>query len=116
MPADHGLGAHHHESASPARPQAREGDPEGAIEGGEPWPAVSMGVDRELLTEGQLDDGLALAAPDEGQGAAQYGSDEAEQRPKHRPILIAAGAEWEPESRAAVGLSSTDSEIEAGET
>ena len=50
---------------------------------GEPWPAVSMGVDRELLSERKLDDGLVLATPEEGGHAAKDRDPEGEQRPHH---------------------------------
>jgi hypothetical protein len=69
---------------------------------------MPVDVDGELLAEGQLHDGLVLAAPEEGEGAAQHAGDEGEQRPKHRLILAAAGANWESESRVEAGLSSTD--------
>jgi hypothetical protein len=61
----------------------REDHPKGAIEGGEPWLAVSMGVDRELLSERKLDDGLVLATPEEGDHAAKDRGPEDEQRPHH---------------------------------
>lgn len=75
-----------------------------------------MHVDGELLAERQLDDGLALAASEEGDGAAKHANDDGEQRPKHRRILAPAGVEREPESRAAVALSSTDEEAGSWET
>src|SRR5881397_2935839 len=50
--------------ALPPRPEARQGDPEGAIQRRETRPSVPMGVDRELLPECELDDRLALATPE----------------------------------------------------
>jgi len=90
------------------RPEASEGDPEGSIEWREVRSRMPVDVDGELLAEGQLHDGLALAAPGEGEGAAQHRGDEGEQRPKHRRILAAAGVEWQSESRVEAVLSSTD--------
>jgi hypothetical protein len=75
-----------------------------------------MDVDGELLTERQLHDGLALAAPEEGQGAAQEGSDETEQRPDHCPILDPTRKEMEPELRPAGSLPFTDVEDGPRET
>ncbi len=58
-----GLRSHQDESASPLRPDAREGNPEGPVQRGEPGPWVLVDVDGELLAEGQLDDGLVLTTP-----------------------------------------------------
>ncbi len=71
---------------------------------------MPVDVDGELLAEGQLHDGLVLSAPKEREGAAQHDSDEREQRVEHSRIVRVAGFEWEPESRAVAGLSSTDEE------
>ena len=76
-----GPGANEDQKALPSRPEAREGDPEGAIQRGETRPWVSMGVDRELLAEGQLDHGLVLTTPKEGDGAAKDRDPEGDQRP-----------------------------------
>jgi hypothetical protein len=108
VPADHGFRPNQNESASPMRPEASEGDPESSIEWREARPRMPVDVDGELLAEGQLHDGLVLAAPEEGEGAAQHAGDEGDQRPKHRLILAAAGVEWESESRVEASLSSTD--------
>ena len=77
---------------------------------------MPMDVDGKLLAERQLHDGLALATPKESEGAAQHASDEGEQRPKHRRILVASGVGWAPESRAAVALSSTNEDAGFEET
>jgi hypothetical protein len=77
---------------------------------------MPMHVDGELLAEGQLHDGLTLPASEEGRSAAQHTSDEGEQRLKHSLILAAAGVEWEPETRAAVALFSTDEDGKSWET
>jgi hypothetical protein len=71
---------------------------------------VLVDVDGELLAEGQLHDGLVLAAPEQGESAPQHGKGKIEQCPDHRLILVPAAVEWEPESRAVVGLSSMDEE------
>jgi hypothetical protein len=71
---------------------------------------MPVGVYGELLAERELHDGLVFTAPEEGRDTAQYGSDEADQCPKHRPILVDPSAKREPESRGPVGLSSTDEE------
>ncbi len=71
---------------------------------------MPVDVDGELLAERKLHDGLVLAAPKEREGAAQHDSDEPEQRVEHGRIVRGAGFEWEPESRAVAGLSSTDEE------
>ena len=52
-----------------------------------------VGVDDELLAEGQLHDGLVLSAPKEREDAAQHDSDEREQHAEHARIVRAAGFE-----------------------
>jgi hypothetical protein len=49
----------------------REHDPKGAIHRQEPRPWVSMRIDRELLSKGELDEGLVLATPEQGEDAAE---------------------------------------------
>jgi hypothetical protein len=71
---------------------------------------MAMNVDGELLAKRELDDGLILSASEKRDPAAYDRNNEGEQRPEHHPILLAAGVEWEPESRAMVDLSSTDAE------
>jgi hypothetical protein len=71
---------------------------------------MTMDVDGQLLAKCELHDGLVLSTPEEGDRAAHDRSDESEQRPEHHAILLAAGIEWESESRAGAGLSSTDEE------
>jgi hypothetical protein len=41
-------------------------------------------VDRKLLSQGELDDGLLLAAAKKGDGASEDQTPEGEQRPHHR--------------------------------
>src|SRR5262245_978015 len=66
---------------------------------------MAMDVNGKLLPKRKLDKGLVLSTSEEGDRAARDQSDESEQRPEHCSILLAAGVEWEPESRARVGLS-----------
>ena len=70
MPAGHGLGVDNEQRTLPARPDARKRDPERAIERVEPWPVLPLGVDSELLPQGQLHDGLLLATPEEREEAS----------------------------------------------
>ena len=76
MPADHGFGLYDDQSALPARPEARERDPERAIERGESRSRVPLRVDGELLPQGQLHDGLLLSAPEESEQGAKGGDRE----------------------------------------
>ena len=71
MPADHGLGLDNDQDFLPARPEPVEHDPEGAIKGCEPRSGSRLGVDRELLAKGQLDDRVLPASSEEGQNAGQ---------------------------------------------
>ena len=61
-----------------------ERDPEGAIQGQQPRPAVPPGVDRELLAKRHLDNGLVPAAPEQSVGALEERDPESEHRPHHR--------------------------------
>jgi hypothetical protein len=110
VPTNDGLRPHQDQGGSPLRPDAREGHPKGSVQRRESGPRVAVGADRKLLAERQLDDGLALAASEEAERAAKHANDEGEQRPKRRRILAAGVVEWEPESRAAVDLSSMNEE------
>jgi hypothetical protein len=60
------------------RPDAKERGPEGSVQRRESRPWMPMHVDAELLTERQLDDSLALADSEEGEGAAKHANDEGE--------------------------------------
>ena len=53
-----------------------------------------MDVDRKLLAKRELDDGLILSTPEEGDRAAHDRRGESEQR-SHHSILLAAGVKWE---------------------
>jgi len=83
MPADDGLRLDENEGTSPLGPEPRERDPEGSVERREPGPRMPVDVDRELLTEGQLHDGLVLSATEQRGGAVQNRDEEDGQRPQH---------------------------------
>ena len=61
-----------------------EAGPECTIERGESRPRVLMGVDRELLSDGELDDGLVLAASEESEEATEDGGGTERPRPASR--------------------------------
>ena len=67
-----------------------------------------MGVDRELLAEGELDDRLSLSAPEEGRDAAERGDEKGDQGTHRAQILAGAKATGKPESGSLVGLSFGD--------
>ena len=69
VPADHGLGLDDDQDFPPARPELVECDPEGAIQGGELGSGAPLGVGRELLAKGQLDDCLLPASSEERKNA-----------------------------------------------
>jgi hypothetical protein len=109
VPADHGLWLNDEESASPSRPEARQGDPEGAIDGREARSWVPIDVDRELLAERELDDRLVALAPEEGEDATQNRDRErCGGRPHRGRILLMSAMRREPESRLAIGLPLVD--------
>jgi hypothetical protein len=60
MPANYGLWLDDDEDVSLAGPESEEGDPESPISVGDPRTRLLLGVDGELLAEGQLDEGLAM--------------------------------------------------------
>ena len=95
MPTDDRFRPNQNESASPTGPEPREGDPEASIQWREPRPRMPMDVDRKLLAKRELDDGLILSTPEEGNRAAHDRRGESEQRSEHHSILLAAGLEWE---------------------
>jgi hypothetical protein len=47
-----------------------------------------MGVDRELLSERKLDDGLVLATPEEGEEATEDGEEQNDHGPHRERILL----------------------------
>jgi hypothetical protein len=71
MPSDYGLRANDHEVVLPARPEPRERDPEPAIERGKPGTLAILSIDRELLAQGKLDDGLILTTSEEAERATK---------------------------------------------
>ena len=69
MPADDGLASIDYEMILPARPQARERNPERMIQRAQSRSRSTLRVHRKLLTQRKLDDCLILAAPEEGDDA-----------------------------------------------
>ena len=59
------------EQVSPLPPQPGKGDPERSIERAQSRSRPFLGIDRELLPECQLDDGLFLTTPEEGAQAVE---------------------------------------------
>jgi len=105
MPSDDGVRLDDHEDRPPARPPSSEGDPEGPVDGRKSWPPLLVGVDRELLPEGELDDRLSLSAPEEGRDAAERGDEKGDEGTHRVQILAGAKAIGKPESGSLVGLS-----------
>jgi hypothetical protein len=68
------------QNAPPARPEPRECDPEGAIERGQSRSRPPLHVDGELLPQGQLDNGLLPATPEERDETSGDRRQELEQR------------------------------------
>lgn len=93
MPSNGCLGLDDDETDLPVRPQTEKGNPEGAINRGEPRVSEFVRVDRDLLTEGKLD-GCLLAL------TAKQGGDRAEVDP-----LISE--EWSDHVTILEGRSST---------
>jgi hypothetical protein len=69
VPADHGVRLDDDQYFLPARPEPVQCDPEGAVNGCEPWPGSPLGVG--VLAKGQLDDRLVPATSEEGQNTAK---------------------------------------------
>ena len=67
-----------------------------------------LGVYRELLTEGKLDDHLFLATPEESEGASKDRNREGDQRPHWEAILRDRAEQNESESRNRSSVSSMD--------
>ena len=90
MPANDRLWSNNDKVVSPLRPQPEKGDPERSIERAQSRSGPFLGIDCELLPEGQLDDGLFLTAPEEGAQAGEKSDRELDQRP-HGSRTIAWG-------------------------
>ncbi len=69
-----------------------------------------MIVDRELLAKRQLDDGLLLATPGEGDDAAKERDQQDEQRSHGSRMVLDCVGQNEPESRNRSGVSSANGE------
>ena len=94
--------------ALPPRPEARQGDPEGAIQRRETRPPVPMGVDRELLSQCQLDDRLILSASEEREDATEDRDRESGCRPHRGSILAESATRRQAESRLGAALPLVD--------
>ena len=71
MPANNRLWSNDDKVVSPLRPQPGKGDPERSIERAQPRSRPFLGLNCELLPEGQLDDGLFLTTSEEGAQAVE---------------------------------------------
>ena len=87
MPTDHRVRLDDDEDLFPARPEPQECNPEGTIERREPGLRSRLGVGRELLAQGQLDDRLLIAASEEGESTAKKDRREIEQSLHRGEIL-----------------------------
>ncbi len=84
VPADHCLGLNDDQDALPAGPESRESDPEGSINRRDPRPRMAASVDRELLAQGELDNGLIPAAAEQSGAALDDRDLERDHHPHHR--------------------------------
>ena len=71
MPTDDGLRANDHEMILPARPQARNGDPESSVQWRKLWPWAFLGIRSKLLLQSQVDDRLLSMTSGEGKDAVE---------------------------------------------
>ncbi len=108
MPAHDRLWSNDDEVILPQRPEAGERDPERSIEWGKPRPRPISGVDRELLSESELDDRLFFSASEESADAAEDRDQQDEQRPHGSGMLLDFVVQNESESRNRSGVSSED--------
>jgi hypothetical protein len=81
MPTNHSARLDDDEGLFPARPEPGQRDPEGAVQRREPGLRSLLGVGRELLAQGKLDDRLRLAPSEEGEDRAKKRRCEIEQSP-----------------------------------
>jgi len=82
------------------RPKSKEGYPEASINRGESRTRLLVGVDSELLAEGQLDDGLFSTRPEQGCQADDENRCVCDEDPDHPAILRDNPREIESESCA----------------
>ena len=100
MPSDDGLGSDDHEGISPPWPELAECNPEFSISCSEARTRLLLCVDRELLPQGKLDNGLLLACPEHGPYRGENNRCVGEKDSDHRRILNAGPQEIETESPA----------------
>ncbi len=98
MPANDRLWSNDDKVISPLRPQPGKGDPERPIERAQSRSRPLLRIDRELLPEGQLDDGLFLTAPEEGAQAVEKSDRELDERPHGSRMVHDRVGQNEPES------------------
>jgi len=79
MPTDHRVRLDNDQDLFPSRPEPEQRNPEGAIERRELGLRSRLGVGCELLPQGQFDDGLLIAASEEGENRAKEHHREIEQ-------------------------------------
>ena len=90
------------------RPQPGKGDPERSIERAQSRSRPFLGIDRELLPEGQLDDGLFFTTPEKGAQSVEKSDRELDQRPHGSRMVHDRVGQNEPESGNPLGVSSVD--------
>jgi len=100
MPSHDSLGLDDHEGAYPPRPESAECDPESSISRRKARARLFLSGDRELLPQGQLDDGLLSACPEQGQQRSEENECVSDEGANHRGILNAVPEQVETESRA----------------
>jgi hypothetical protein len=81
MPTNGGAWLDDDEGVLPARPEPVQRKPEGAVQRREPGLRSRLGVRRELLAPGKLDDRLLPVASEEGERTAKKQHREVEQSP-----------------------------------
>jgi hypothetical protein len=105
VPSKHGLGLDDDERISPARPDAGESDPEGAVDGCEAGTRLEC-VGRELLAEGDLDDCLLSPTAEEGGDGSKKDRHVAEKDSDHVAILREDAAKCETDYESEAGIPS----------
>jgi hypothetical protein len=98
MPAHNRVRLDDDEDLLPARPEPGQRNPEGAIQRCEPRLRSRLGVRRELLAQGQLDDRLLIAASEEGDCTAKKRRRQIEQSLHRGEILRNFSAQEQTDS------------------
>ena len=95
--ADDGLGLDDEEGVFPARPEARQCNPEGVINRSEVRARILVGIDRKLLAQDQLNDRLFAPTPEQGGERRDHDRDVSKEDADHRTILLEAMVKIESE-------------------